>query len=82
MNNGRGMRTHKKTYVLLFLCLKKHTGTYVLLFLCLKKTHRNLCPFVLMSKKNYSRFFITQLNHTFSSVQSAISASSTSVLFT
>lgn len=23
MNNGRGMRTHKKTYVLMFLCLKK-----------------------------------------------------------
>lgn len=59
------MHAHKKTYVLMFLCLKKHTGTYVL-----------------MSKKNYSRFFITQLNHTFSSVQSAISASSTSVLFT
>ena len=68
MNNGRGMHTHKKN-----LC------SYVLMS---KKTHRNLCPFVLMSKKNYSRFFITQLNHTFSSVQSAISASSTSVLFT
>ena len=118
--------THKKTYVLLFLCLhflkdrrtkeqkiKRTTRghaqkTYVLLFLCQKRkhtqklmffcsyvekenTHRKLCSFVLMSKKKthtetYVLLFlcpkerITLLNHTFSSVQSAISNSSTSVL--
>ena len=35
--NNDGDAHAQKTYVLLFLCLKKHTGTYVLMFLCLKK---------------------------------------------
>ena len=66
--------------------------TYVLMFLCQKRKHtKKLCSYVLMSKKKthtktYVLLFfcpkerITLLNHTFSSVQSAISNSSTSVL--